>query len=301
MILNIAALIFFGICWGSTIPLLKFATEANHHPLGMLIWQLGISALLLGAILRCRSLPLAITRQHIQYLLLIAMLGTLIPNTFSLMATAQLPGGIMAIVIATVPIVSLAIALLFKLEAFIWYRFIGVVLGVFSLMLIALPDATLPDPSKAPWVLIAIIAPVCYAVEGVFVAARAPQNLDPVSTLFGASVCGLIILVPIVYAGGWQVPVLVAWDTSRLAMMLAAIGHMIAYTGYLWLLRRAGAVFTSQVAYVVTLTGVTASVVFLDERYGWLLWLAVALMLAAVTLVRPGNTQAGPVLEDVER
>lgn len=263
--------------------------QSNHHPLGMLIWQLGISALLLGAVLWCRSSPLAFNRQHVRYLLLIAILGTLIPNTFSLMATAQLPGGIMAIVIATVPIVSLLIALLFKLEAFIWHRFIGVVLGVLSLMLIALPDATLPDPSKAPWLLIAIIAPVCYAIEGNFVAVRAPENLDSVSTLFGASVCGLIILMPIVYAGGWQVPVFVTWDASRLAMMLAAIGHMVAYTGYLWLLNRAGAVFTSQVAYVVTLTGVIGSVVFLDERYGWLLWLAVVLMLAAVALVRPSN------------
>lgn len=287
MTLNIAALIFFGLCWGSTIPLLKFATSADHHPLGMLIWQLGIGVLVLGIVVWHRGLPISINRYNVMYLLLIAVIGTLIPNTFSLIATDELPGGIMAIVIATVPIVSLLVALLFRIEAFAWVRFAGVMLGVTSLLLIALPDATLPDPSKAPWILVAIIAPVCYAIEGNFVAVKAPADLNAVSTLFGASVCGLVFLAPIVYLGGWQVPVFVVWDASRVAMIFAAIGHMIAYTGYLWLLKRAGAVFTSQVAYIVTLTGVLASVVFLGERYGWLLWVAVLLMLIAVTLVRP--------------
>ena len=287
MTLNLAALIFFGLCWGSTIPLLKFAIGADHHPLGMMLWQLGISVLVLGIVVWYRSLPIRINRRNCGYLLLIALLGTLIPNTFSLMATDQLPGGIIAIVIATVPIVSLFIALLFRIEAFAWYRFAGVMLGVVSLLLIALPDATLPDPSKAPWILIAMIAPVCYAIEGNFVAVKAPADLNAVSTLFGASVCGLLLLAPIVYLGSWQVPVFVVWDASRVAMLVAAIGHMTAYTGYLWLLNRAGAVFTSQVAYVVTLTGVLASVLFLGERYGWLLWVAVLLMLLAVTLVRP--------------
>jgi len=72
-------------------------------------------------------------------------------------------------------------------------------------------------------------------------------------------------------------------------MLGAAGGHMIAYTGYLWLLGRAGAVFTSQVAYIVTLTGVITSIVFLGERYGALLWIAVALMLLALALVKPVN------------
>jgi len=126
---------------------------------------------------------------------------------------------------------------------------------------------------------VAIIAPVCYAIEGNFVAVRAPENLNAVSTLFGASVVGLVLLLPVVYLNGWQVPVLLTWDGSRVAMIFAAVGHMIAYTGYLWLLGRTGAVFTSQVAYIVTLTGVLGSAIFLGESYHWLVWVALILMI----------------------
>ena len=287
MPLNFAALLFFGVCWGATVPLLKFAVGAGFHPLGMMIWQLGVSVVLLGLALLLRRMPIRIKRHHIAYLFFIAFMGTLIPNTFSLFATRHLPGGIIAIVIATVPIASLLIALLFRLERFSWRRSTGVMLGVLSLVLIGVPDATLPDPSKAPWLLVAVLAPLCYAVEGNYVAVRAPENLTAVATLFGASVCGLLVLMPLVYVNEWQVPVLVAWDATRWAMVGAALGHVVAYTGYLWLLGRAGAVFTSQVAYVVTLTGVFGSMIFLGERYGLLLMAAVSLMLMALALVRP--------------
>jgi len=287
MTLNIAALVFFGMCWGASVPLLKFAIGAGHHPLGMMIWQLAVSVAVLGAVIVFRSIPVAISRRNIVYLFFIAIIGTLVPNSFSLMATEHLPGGIMAIVIAMVPIVSLLIALLFRIESFALVRFSGVVLGVVALLLIALPDTALPDPGKAPWILVAIIAPVCYAIEGNFVAVRAPENLNAVSTLFGASVVGLVLLLPVVYLNGWQVPVLLTWDGSRVAMIFAAVGHMIAYTGYLWLLGRTGAVFTSQVAYIVTLTGVLGSAIFLGESYHWLVWVALILMMIALTMVRP--------------
>lgn len=262
-----------------------------------MIWQLAVSVLILGGYLLWRAKPVSLGRGNLKYLLFIAMIGTLIPNTFSLMATRHLPGGILSIVIATVPIISLLIALTARIESFSWKRFSGIIMGVASLVLIAVPDASLPDPSKAPWILVALIAPFCYASEGNFVAVRAPKELTPVTTLFGASVCGLILLIPVVYANGWQVPVLVTWDATRWAIVGAALGHMVAYTGYLWLLGRAGAVFTSQVAYIVTLTGVVASVVFLGERYGLVLWFAVALMLMALTLVKPAK-QYEPVKGD---
>ena len=62
---------------------------------------------------------------------------------------------------------------------------------------------------------------------------------------------------------------------------------MVAYTGYIWLVGRAGAVFASQVAYVVTLGGVLLSALFLGERYSAWVWSALALMIAGLALVQP--------------
>lgn len=285
--MNIIYLVLFGLSWGLTVPLIKIAVSAGHHPLGLLFWQMFLSALMLGLYLLVKRQRLPLSRTAIVYYLIIAVIGTLIPNSFSLVATSKLPAGIMAIVIATVPIMSLFIALLARLERFSWQRSLGVVLGVCALMLIALPEAGLPDPAMAPWMLVALIAPLCYAIEGNFVSARGPRELSPVVTLFGASVLGSAFLAPIVWLNGYGVSMTSGMDKSLWALLGSSVGHVIAYCGYLWLLARAGAVFTSQVAYVVTLTGVLGAVLMLGERYGILVWAAVALMLLGVSLVRP--------------
>jgi drug/metabolite transporter (DMT)-like permease len=287
VILNLASIVFFGLCWGITIPLIKIAVEAGHHPLGLIAWQMFLATLMLGMFLVVKKQRVACSAVALKYFIIIAFIGTLIPNTFSLYATDQLPAGIMAIVIATAPMMSLVVALIARIEAFSWIRTIGVILGVCALLLIALPDASLPDPSKAPWLLVALIAPFCYAVEGNYVAARAPIKLSPVVTLFGASLIGTLLLTPIVLIGDMSVSLTDTWDISHWAIIGSAIGHVAAYSGYLWLLGRAGAVFTSQIGYVVTLSGIIGAIVLLGESYGLSVWLAVAMMLFGIALVKP--------------
>ena len=287
MPINIVCLFFFGVCWGLTIPLTKIAVDAGHHPLGLIFWQLLIGGVVLGGYLLANRETVSLSARSIRYFLLIAVIGTLVPNTFSLLAIQQLPAGIMAIVISTVPMVSLAIAVLARIEAFSWVRSLGVLIGVCALMLIALPDASLPDPTKAPWLLVAMIAPLCYAVEGNFVAVRSPPDLSPIATLFGASCVGVIVLLPIVWPLGMGVSLTTRWDVSHWAILASAVGHVVAYAGYLWMLRRAGAVFTSQVAYIVTLTGIAGSLLLLGERYGLTAWIAILLMFVAMSLVKP--------------
>jgi len=287
VILNFTSIIIFGLCWGTTIPLIKIAVEAGHHPLGLITWQMFLSAIMLGLFLLVKKQSVALSPIALKYYCVIAVIGTLIPNTFSLLATDHLPAGIMAIIIATVPMISLVVALIARIETFSWMRTIGVFLGVCALLLIAVPDTSLPDPSKAPWLLAALIAPLCYAIEGNYVAARAPIKLSPVVTLFGASVIGTVFLAPIVLFGYTAVSFTHKWDISHWAIIGSSIGHVAAYCGYLWLLGRAGAVFTSQIGYVVTLSGVIGAIVLLGESYGLSVWLAVAMMLFGVALVKP--------------
>ena len=277
------------------MPLIKIAIEAGHHPLGLITWQMFFAAVMLGVFLLIKKQRVALSAVALKYYVLIAFIGTLIPNTFSLFATDHLPAGIMAIIIATVPMMSLAVALIARIEAFSWMRTVGVILGVFALLLIALPDASLPDPSKAPWLLVALIAPLCYAIEGNFVAARAPIKLSPLVTLFGASAIGTLLITPLVWFGDMTVSFTGTWDISHWAILGSAMGHVAAYSGYLWLLGRAGAVFTSQIGYVVTLSGVIGAIVMLGESYGLSVWLAVAMMLFGVALVRPKKSESIPL------
>lgn len=292
MFSSIAALALFGIVWGATMPLTKISMSTGHHPFGLIFWQLVISAALLTVVVIVRQLPLRWTRRHVMYYLIIAFVGTLIPNTFSLLAIRQLPAGVMAIVIATVPLFSLLLAWFFRIEKPTLIRLTGIVLGVVALMLIAIPEASLPEPDKASWLLVALLAPICYGIEGIYIAARAPRGISSVSTLLGASLVGSLIIAPVVFSGGFMVNLLNPWGAPELALLASGIGHVTAYGGYLWLVGRAGPVFSSQIAYVATISGVLVSFIILNERYsGWVL-LSVVLMLVALSIVRPLKQEA---------
>ena len=58
-------LLVIGTVWGATIPLTKLAVSTGHGPLGLIFWQMLISALVLGAIALVRRTSLGVTRQHL--------------------------------------------------------------------------------------------------------------------------------------------------------------------------------------------------------------------------------------------
>ena len=78
-------------------------------------------------------------------------------------------------------------------------------------------------------------------------------------------------------------------------MLAVATIHTCAYTGFLWLLGRAGAVFAAQVAYLVTGFGMLWAMLILGERYAGWVWLAFVAMLVGIFLVQPrANTALAP-------
>ncbi|WP_075997245.1 DMT family transporter [Salaquimonas pukyongi] len=288
-LLAFAALLVFGCAWGATQPLTKVAVSTGYQPFGLIFWQFFYAVVLLGAVIAAKRIAVPIDRRHLVFYTGIALIGTVLPNSFGYLAAARLPAGIMAVVITTVPMFSLIIALLLGNERFRLSRSLGIVLGVSAMLLIALPEASLPAAGLAIWVFVALIAPFCYGIEGNYVAMQAPRRLNPLAALWGASVIGLVFITPLTVVSGQWIDLFKPWQAPEWAMLGTAIAHLVAYTGYIWLVGFAGVVFTAQISYVVTLAGITNSIVFLGESYSPWVWLAVALMLVGLSLVQPAG------------
>jgi len=282
-----AVLVAVGIVWGSTIPLTKIAVSTGHQPLGLIFWQMLIATVILSAITMARRIKLDLNRTILFYFLAIGLLGTIIPNSFSYLAASHLPAGVMGIVIASVPMFALAIALGLRIERPSFRRSFGVLLGAAAVVLLVAPDTSLPDPAKAVFVLVALVAPFCYGAEGNYIAVRAPAGVDPIVTLLGASAIGCLISWPLALGTGGWVNLFAPWSAPEWALLLSSGFHVVAYTSYIWLVGKAGPVFASQVAYVVTVWAVFLSSLILNETYSGWVWSALALMLTGLALVQP--------------
>ena len=289
-------LVALGMTWGLTIPLTKIAVSTGHKPLGLIFWQLLIATIALSAISIIRRVGPVLNPQILTYFLVIGLLGTILPNSFSYLAATHLPAGVMGIVIASVPMFALSITLGLRIERPSLQRSFGVLLGVGAVILLIGPETSLPEPDKAVFVLVALVAPFCYGAEGNYIATRAPEKLYPVVTLLGASAIGCVIAWPLaVFTDSW-VELFTRWESAEWALLLSSLCHVGAYTGYVWLVGMAGAVFASQISYVVTISAVFLSSLILSEAYSGWVWSALVLMIAGLALVQPRGVKE-PVSE----
>ncbi len=286
------ALLILGTIWGGSILISKHVMTGGHHPLGLIFWQLVFGAVTLSGYSWWRNKPLPMSRRSLWYYAMVAIIGTLIPNSFSYLVAAKLPAGLIAIGLATVPMFALIIALLIRSEQPQAGRLLGIGLGALAMLLLLGPDAALPDTGLFLYMLLALVAPFCYGIEGNYIDRRAPVNMDAIHTLQGASIVGIFILAPVVMATDTWVALNVQWSSVEWALLANSFLHVVTYSSYIWLVGRTGAVFASQVAYIVTLAGVFLGMLILGESHHMLVWLALALMLLGLALVQPRKAEA---------
>ena len=284
---SVLALVLLGLGWGSTQPLGKLATSTGHPPFGLIFWQLVVCVVVLGGITLVRGKGLPLHGRALVFYVVVAFLGTLIPNATFYISVARLPAGIMSILISMVPLMAFPLAMALGLDRFSSARLMGLILGLCGVALIALPEASLPDPAMVAFLPLAMIGPLFYAIEGTFVQRFGMAGMDAVQAMFGASVAGLIFVTPVMLGLGQWINPAPPWGVAEGALLLSSALHGLLYAGYVALAARAGAVFASQCSYLVTASGVIWAMLLLGERFSPFVWAAMAVMLAGLALVQP--------------
>ena len=281
-----AVLVCLGVGWGATHPLGKIATETGHGAFGLIFWQQVVMVLVLGAIALVRRKGVKLTPAAVRFYVIVAVLGTIIPNGTFYTAVAHLPSGIMSIIIAMIPMLAFPMALLLGLDRFSTLRLVGLGMGLAGVAVLAAPGAALPDAAMLVWLPVALVGPFFYAMEATYVAWRGTQGMDALQAMLGASIAGLILCAPVMLAMDQSYS---PWPMGRddWALVLSSALHALLYAAYVWLAATAGAVFAAQSSYLVTAAGMLWAIVLLGERPSPAVWLALAVMLAGVALVQP--------------
>jgi len=282
-------LLIVGVSWGLTAPLSKIAVSTGHHYLGLLIWQIIIMILSLGLIQIFRKKKLPLNLNCFWRYVLVALLGTILPNSIMYKAYFHLQSGIMSILVSIVPMIAFLLVLVLKMEKFEIRRFLGVLFGIFAIILIVFPKLDLGYVGEVGWILLALLSPLCYAIEGVWINKIGIAKLDPIEVILGASILGFFILMPIVALNGYWITPYRVWGPAEFAITASSLIHSLIYISYIWLIGKAGVIFASQVSYIYTASGIGFSIILLGEGYSLFVWAAVILMLMGLMMVRPSR------------
>ena len=178
------------------------------------------------------------------------------------------------------------------MDRFSWRKAAGLALGLLGVLLIAVPQTSLPDRAMVAFLPVAMVGPLFYALENTYVARTGMAGMDAVQAMFGASLAGLILCVPMMLAMGHWFAMPLPPGRAEWALILSSALHALIYSAYVWLAARAGSVFASQCSYIVTAAGLLWATLLLGERFSPWVWAAVAVMLLGLSLVQPRNRQA---------
>ena len=282
-----AVLVVLGAGWGLTIPLTKIAVSTGFGHFGLIFWQLVIGTFLMAGLSFVRGKGLPLTKPTLVICAIVALIGTLIPNTASYQAAVHIPAGVMSLLLSMVPMFAFPVALAMRLDQFSWRRLSGLGAGLLGVLIIVMPGVSASLQAPVFWMMIALIAGLCYAMEGNIVAKWGTAGLDPIQVLFGASLVGAVAILPLTLASGQYIFPSELIGTPGYALMAASVAHVFVYAGYVWLVGRAGPVFTIQVSYLVTGFGIFWARLILGETYPPAIWAAMALMFLGMYLVQP--------------
>ncbi|MEM9147719.1 MAG: DMT family transporter [Pseudomonadota bacterium] len=280
-----ATLVAVGLGWGGAQLLTKISVGTGHDAISLTFWQAMIGTLLFTLAQLATGRPLPLSRRHLVFYAVCGVLGTTLPHTLSYISIRHLSVGVQSLVLATVPMMTLCLALLLREERFEMRRALGLGLGLFAMLAIALPDASLPAGTDAAWILLPVIVSLAYAGENVYIARYKPAGLNALGVMCGLSWAALLMLAPAAAMVGPLVPPTLG--VSEAALAGVAVLHVLSYFGFVWLIGRAGSVFAAQVAYVVTASGIGWGMLVLDERHSLWIWAALALVFGGLALVTP--------------
>ncbi len=281
----LATLLLLGVMWGGSFSLAKIARLGAVHPFALMFWQSAGGAAIVLLFGLARGGLTGLRLRHAGFFLATGMLAIVVPSTAIYWAAAAVPAGVLSMLVTTAPMLTYGLAIATGIERKNPLRAAGIALGFIAVALIVLPEGSLPDRTSTGWVLIGLIAPVCYAGSNLVVAHFRPAETSSIALAAGMLTTSALIGLPLMLASGSGYMPGFPWREADIAVLTLPVITGIAHIFLFQLIQMAGPVYFSQVGYIVTISGLLWGWALFGESHGPWIWAALALMFAGLMLV----------------
>lgn len=278
--------------YGGIFTANKLVAEAGIPFIAYTFWQTLIAGVILFALsLITRNVPPTSFR-HLRHYAIISTLGVVLPVLVLTFVAAKLPAGVVTLLITLTPAMTYVYALLFRLERFRWISMGGVGIGLAGVLLIVLPDGSLPQPEDVVWVLLLLVVPFMFATNNIIVTMMHPPQTTSIMLAAGLVITAAVISLPIMlisdgFYGFWE-----ATRGGTWAVLWASGINVITFLCFFEIIRRTSPVFFAQYNYVIVVSGVLWSVALFDENLSGWIWAALAVMIAGMLLANSGTRRS---------
>lgn len=269
-----SALVTVYVIWGSTYLGIYYAGH-TIPPLFAASTRFIAAGAIMAGIVRLRGGTLRASRRAV---LSCVIVGCLLPgaNAVLFFAERSVATGLASLIIASVPLWVAVLRL--TRERLPWQVLAGVGVGFAGVAVVAHPSGG----ARLWGVGLCLLSATMWAT-GSFVSAHVEMPADPFAATSLEMLAGGLVMLPFsvftVHHFSPSAASIAGW------VYLVAIGSVVGYTAYVWLLANAPLGLVSTYAYVNPVVAITLGVLFRGEHLTWSLLLGAAIIVAAVAIV----------------
>jgi drug/metabolite transporter (DMT)-like permease len=279
------------VVWGSTYLTIHIAIETIPAFL-MAGARFILAGLLLYAIARRPGTPRErLTLAHWRSAVIIGFCLLLFGNGGVSWGEQYLPSGLVALIVATVPLWMALFAPAFGGHRINRMAAAGVGLGLVGIVLLVRPGGT----GAGHWqTFVVLLSPLLWAAGSLY-ARNAPSPKQPMTAIAMEMMAGGVMLIIAGVATGELGHVhLDHVSVASLAsfVYLVLIGALVGYVAYIWLLHNVSATAASTYAFVNPVVAVGLGALVLGEPVTLLTLIAAVLICGAVALLLVGQSRA---------
>ena len=285
-ILHLAMLFTVGISYSLLFSINKLSAEAGVPYIAYVFWHsLGAGLILLvPCLVMGRAAWPKLNWLHGRTYLVWGGLAIAAPISLLTYVAPNLPAAVMTMILVLVPLFTYIFALLFRMERFRTLSVLAILMGLGGVLLVIVPDASLPDAEAAGWVLLALLAPASFSLVTVFAGKYRPPAAPSVTLACGLLMGSALLLAPVMFGTGQLYVFPGPSLEGDLTLLYASLLTAVIFYIFLEMVRLAGPVFATQHNYIAVLAGFGWGLLFFGEAHSAYIWGATALMFAGLTL-----------------
>jgi drug/metabolite transporter (DMT)-like permease len=289
------AILILYVVWGSTYLGIRVAVE-TIPPFVLAASRFAIAGLVMlaaVAILRRGAVEMPSRREWRDSFII----GTLLMGGgMGLVAWGEqtVPSGITGVLIAMMPVWVAVLGRIFFGERLPAVAVVGIATGVLGVVLLVGQGIAVDGTLHPAGVAALILSPIAWAIGSLFSAHRARLPRDPFLTTGMQMLCGSVVLWMVsILTGELRTfdPAAVSAESLVAFVYLFAVGSLVAFTAYAWVLRKAPLPLVATYAFVNPVIAVILGSLILGESVSPTQLLAGGIIVAGVALIILGRSR----------
>ena len=281
---NIALLFVLSSLWALHFSLVKLV-DADDSPLTILVALLAVLCALFFILLLFQNKLFKFTLKKSLFFSVAGMFAYIIPLSVEFIVAPKIEAGILTLIVSAVPVFTLMVIWIFRLLNVTIKLVIGTLSGLAGLLILFYGNN---NTSISIWAVYALIIPLSYAFDAIFMEKFWPRNLDSTQVAFGESTASLIFVILLSIFFGNKYYDHFQWFTIPSFWILAFVTFIEVWL-FFYILNKVGAVFVNLSSYLVMPAGFLWGFLIFGETFTFIKLISTLLICISIFMI--GNKQ----------